>query len=66
MMNILSDEQSLLVTNLSEHLNVKKLDGNSLVECYFCATSTELKDLRNHVAKHILCFKEKLSKCKET
>ena len=52
---VLSNGQCLLVNNLPEHLTVKKLDGHSIVKCYFCTTSTKLKDVKNPVGTHILC-----------
>jgi hypothetical protein len=32
-----------------------QFEGHETVECYFCTTKTKLKDMRNHVGKHILC-----------
>ena len=48
-------EKCLLVPNIPVHLTVKKFEGHETVECYFCTTKTKLKDMRNHVGRHILC-----------
>jgi hypothetical protein len=45
----------LEITDLPAHLTVIKLQGDEQVECHFCNASTKLKDMRNHVGKHILC-----------
>jgi hypothetical protein len=49
-----SDKSCLLVTDLSHRLTVQKLPANDKVECYFCTTSTKLKDMCDHVGRHIL------------
>jgi hypothetical protein len=50
------DNPCLLVTDLPEHLTVKKLDGDDEVECFLCAKPKKLKlrDMRKHVGKHVL------------
>ena len=33
---------------------VEKLEGDSKVDCYFCAESIKLKNMHDHVGRHIL------------
>ena len=46
----------MLISDLPTHLTVKKLAGEDDIQCLLCDSSKKfkLKDMRNHVGKHIL------------
>jgi hypothetical protein len=42
------------VLDLPAHLTVEKLGGDTVIECCVCPKEMKLRDMRNHVGKHIL------------
>jgi hypothetical protein len=42
------------VVDLPAHLTVTKLTADDIVECCLCVKKMKLRDMRNHVGKHIL------------
>jgi len=44
----------LMVVELPAYLTAVKLTGDNKIECTLCRDKLLLKDMRNHVGKHVL------------
>lgn len=42
------------MVDLPAHLTVTKLTADDIIECRLCEKKMKLRDMRNHVGKHIL------------
>ena len=42
------------MVDLPAHLTVTKLTADNIIECRLCEKKMKLRDMRNHVGKHIL------------
>ena len=42
------------MVDLPAHLTITKLTADDIIECRLCAKKMKLRDMRNHVGKHVL------------
>jgi hypothetical protein len=48
------DKESFVILDLPAHLTITKLSGDTTIRCHLCGKEVKLKDMRNHVGRHII------------